>query len=58
MSIRLDKKALEHVKNYKYKTHGLTFIEINAFEYFWNFVQSICPPVRLRCFKLSIVDSS
>ena len=38
MTIQLDKKALEHVKNYRYQTNGLTFIEINGFEYFWNFV--------------------
>lgn len=34
----LDKKALENIKNYRYKTNGLTFIEIHFFEHFWNFV--------------------
>lgn len=39
----LDLKALENIKNYRYQTNGLTFIEINVFEYFWNFVTQLLP---------------
>ena len=43
MSLHLDKQELENIKTYKYRTNGLTFIEINMFEYFWNFMASILP---------------
>lgn len=46
MSIKLDKQALEKIKNYRYQTHGLTFIEINSFEHFWNFVLKLLPEVK------------
>lgn len=45
MSIKLDKKALENIKNYRYKTHGLTFIEIWFLDPFWNFVCKCLPEV-------------
>lgn len=45
MSIILDKQALENIKNYRYQTHGLTFIERNGYEYFWNFVLKFLPEV-------------
>ena len=44
----LDKKALENIKNYKYSTHGLTWIEINIFEPFWNWSVSLCPKVSFE----------
>lgn len=43
MSLILDQKALENIKNYKYKTNGLTWLEINLFEYFWNFTVKLLP---------------
>ena len=45
MSIKLDKKALENIKNYKYKTHGLTFIERLIMDPFWNLVCKFLPDV-------------
>lgn len=45
MSIRLDQKALENIKNYKYTTHGLTALERWVFDPFWNFTCSILPRV-------------
>eukprot|EP00347_Sterkiella_histriomuscorum_P015671 403356136 len=43
MSIQLDKRALENIKNYQYKTNGLTYIETHFYEYFWNFILSLLP---------------
>jgi hypothetical protein len=45
MSIELDRKALESIKSYSYKTNGLTWIERNIFEHFWNFSLTLCPSV-------------
>lgn len=39
----LDEQALENIKNYKYKTNGLTFIETHFFEHWWNFVVKVMP---------------
>jgi len=41
----LDKTALENIKNYKYKTHGLTFLERNLFEHWWEFSVKLIPKV-------------
>ena len=46
MSIKLDRQALENIKNYKYKTHGLTFIERLIMDPFWNLVCKMLPEVR------------
>lgn len=43
MSLHLDQKALENIKSYKYRTNPLTWIEVNAFEYFWNFTVKLIP---------------
>ena len=42
-SITLSRQDLENIKKYRYATNGLTFIEINGFEYFWNFVAKLLP---------------
>ena len=48
MSIELDKTALENIKTYKYKTHGLTFIERIIMDPFWNLTCNLLPDVRLN----------
>lgn len=45
MSIKLDDKALENIRTYKYKTHGLTFIERWFLDPFWNFTCERLPRV-------------
>ena len=45
MSITLDDKALENIKTYKYKTHGLTFIERWLMDPFWNLCCKMLPEV-------------
>ena len=45
MSIKLDVKALENIKNYKYQTHGLTFIERHLLDPFWNLTCDLLPSV-------------
>lgn len=45
MSIELNNLALENIKNYKYSTNKLTFIERVVFEPYWNFIASILPMV-------------
>lgn len=46
MSIKLDEKALENIKNYKYKTHGLTAIERWFMDPFWNVTCDLLPRVN------------
>ena len=41
--LTLNSKQIEGVKTYKYITHGLTFIETNIFEYFWNWIVTLLP---------------
>lgn len=45
MSIKLDAKALENIKNYKYQTHGLTFLERHLLDPFWNLTCNVLPSV-------------
>ena len=45
MSVILDKQALENIKNYKYRTNGLTLIERVFLDPFWNFVCNHSPDV-------------
>lgn len=45
MSIKLDVKALENIKNYKYQTHGLTFLERHFLDPFWNLTCDVLPSV-------------
>ncbi len=47
MSIHLDKRALDNIKNYKYQTHGLTFIEKLIMDPFWNLCCKYLPRVNL-----------
>ena len=42
-SFTLSPEALENIKSYRYVTHGLTWIETNFFEYWWNFVVTLLP---------------
>jgi hypothetical protein len=46
MSIKLDKKALDNIKNYRYSTNGLTFLERLIMDPFWNLVVKFLPEVR------------
>lgn len=39
----LDIAALERIKDFRYKTNGLTFIEVHIFEHWWNFVVYLTP---------------
>ncbi len=43
MSYKLSQEALENIKTYKYKTNGLTFIEIKLFDPFWNLIVKYLP---------------
>ena len=43
MWVNLTPKHLENIKNYRYVTNGLTFLETTIFEHFWNFVVSVLP---------------
>jgi ethanolaminephosphotransferase len=43
MSIVLDSSSLLKIKNYKYQTNGLTFIETRFYNHFWNYVASLLP---------------
>ena len=43
MSVVLDKQALDNIKNYRYKTHGLTPVETYLLEPFWNLVCNNSP---------------
>jgi len=45
--IKLDKRDLENIKNYRYKTDGLTPVEVYVFEPFWNFVANNLLPDSL-----------
>ena len=45
MSIKLNEKALENIKTYKYTTHGLTFIERWFLDPFWNLICKMLPDV-------------
>ena len=47
MSIKLDREALQNIKDYKYTTNGLTFIERNCYEYFWNGIVKFLPKVTI-----------
>jgi hypothetical protein len=38
MSVKMDKAQLEHIKAYRYKTNGLTPLEIYIFDPFWTFL--------------------
>jgi len=55
MSVKLSREALEHVKTYKYKTNGLTPIEIYVFDPFWTFVANNLLPDRLAPNLLTIM---
>jgi hypothetical protein len=46
MSIKLDNKALDNIKNYRYSTNGLTFLEKLIMDPFWNLVVKFLPEVR------------
>lgn len=46
MSIKLDNKALDNIKNYRYSTNGLTFLERLIMDPFWNLVVKFLPEVR------------
>ena len=45
MSIKLDNKALDNIKNYRYSTNGLTFLERLIMDPFWNLVVRFLPEV-------------
>ena len=40
----LTKKELENIKAFRYKTCGLTPLEIYVYEPFWNFLANYCLP--------------
>lgn len=48
MSIKLDKKALDNIKNYRYSTNGLTFLERLIMDPFWNLVVKFLPEVKFN----------
>ena len=50
MSIKLDNKALDNIKNYRYSTNGLTFLERLIMDPFWNLVVKFLPEVRQAIF--------
>ena len=50
MSIKLDNKALDNIKNYRYSTNGLTFLERLIMDPFWNLVVKLFPEVRQAIF--------
>jgi hypothetical protein len=52
MSINLDDKALENIKTYKYKTHGLTFIERWLMDPFWNLRCNMLPEVSIISYHI------
>ena len=45
MSLKLDNKALDNIKNYRYSTNGLTFLERLIMDPFWNLVVKFLPEV-------------
>ena len=45
MSVKLDNKALDNIKNYRYSTNGLTFLERLIMDPFWNLVVKCLPEV-------------
>jgi hypothetical protein len=51
MSIKLDNKALDNIKNYRYSTNGLTFLEKLIMDPFWNLVVKFLPEVRQTIIK-------
>ena len=44
MSIHLSKQELERIKSFRYKTNGLTPLEVHIFEPYWNFIANNCLP--------------
>ena len=54
MSIKLDSKALENIKNYKYSTNGLTFLERLIMDPFWNVVVKFLPEVCCFVFDVNV----
>lgn len=55
MSIKLDNKALENIKTYKYKTHGLTAIERWFMDPFWNVCCELLPRVSIKLKRLDCI---
>ena len=52
MSIKLDNKALDNIKNYRYSTNGLTFLERLIMDPFWNLVVKFLPEVTFAVYSL------
>ena len=51
----LTKQELEKIKAYRYKTNGLTPLEIYVFEHFWNFLANKCLPDWLAPNALTLI---
>lgn len=51
----LDKKELENIKAFRYKTCGLTPIEIYIYEPYWNFLANYCLPDWLAPNALTLI---
>lgn len=55
MSIELSRDALEYIKTYRYKTNGLTPLEIYVFDPFWTFIANNLLPDSLAPNALTIM---
>ena len=51
----LNKQQLENIKAFRYKTCGLTPLEINVYEHFWNFIANKCLPDWLAPNALTLI---
>lgn len=54
-SIILESEQLENIKRYKYKTNGLTPVEIYIFNPFWDFIANNCYPDWLAPNAITII---
>jgi hypothetical protein len=55
MSIELSRDALEHIKTYRYKTNGLTPLEVYLFDPFWTFIANNLLPDNLAPNALTLM---
>jgi phosphatidylglycerophosphate synthase len=53
----LTEKELEHIKTFRYKTNGLTPLEIHVYEPFWNFLANKCLPDWLAPNALTLLGA-